>query len=79
MSKNGEKLRKLIADANVGAEETLTIWNRERAVPLSLDHWLAYMIEPTNESGKPCPDSVVLHMQVALSASHRSNIPTNRK
>ena len=78
MSKNGEKLRKLIADANIEAEEALMIWNRGKAAPLSLEHWLAYMIEPTNDSWRPCPDSVVLHMQVTL-GPHRSNIPTNRK
>jgi len=69
----------LIADADIGAEEALTIWNRGRPVPLSLDHWLAYMIEPTNEGWKLCPDSVILHMQAALSAPYRSNIPTSRK
>jgi hypothetical protein len=79
VSKNGEMLRKLIADANIEAEEALTIWNRGKTAPLSLDHWLAYMIEPTNEFWKPCPDSVVLHMQVTLCASYRSNIPKNRK
>ena len=73
MSKNGEKLRKLIADANVEPEAALAIWNRGSAVPLSLANWFAYIREPTTNGWRPCPDSVIRHMQAALGASDRSH------
>ena len=73
MSKNGEKLRQLIEAVNLGPEEALVIWNKGQAIPLPMGIWLSYMIDPTKQGWKPCPDSVILHMQLALRAAAKSS------
>ena len=72
MSKNGETLRQLIASVNLGADAALVIWNKGQAVPLSIESWRSYMIEPTQQGWKPCPDSVVLHMQLAVRSAPKT-------
>lgn len=77
MSKNGEKLRQLIETVDLGPEAALIVWNKGQAVPLSIGSWLSYMIKPTKQDWKPCPDSVILHMQQALQALAKSSNTNN--
>lgn len=77
MSKNGERLCQLIAQANMDPDEALTLWNKGRSEPLNKEKWSAYMAKPGTRLWKPCPDSVVMHMESALrQRSERNDAPT---
>lgn len=62
MSKNGDRLQKVITKMGVSQEEALSMWNKGRSEPLELAKWTAYMAPPDSQQWKPCPDSVILHM-----------------
>ncbi len=66
MSKNGERLRQLLAQVNMSPDEALSLWNKGRAESLDKTQWLAYMAKPGTKLWKPCPDSVVMHMESVL-------------
>lgn len=66
MSKNSDRLRKLIDEMTVAPDEALHMWNRGQAKPLTLVQWKAHTARPNTPSWKPCPDSVVLHMETVV-------------
>lgn len=77
MSKNGETLRKLVDEMKVDQDEALNIWNKGQAEPLTPVQWKAYMAQPNTPSWKPCPDSVVLHMDTVLRDWRRKQIESD--
>lgn len=74
MSKNAERLRKLIDEMKVAPGEALNMWNKGQAEPLMPNQWNAYMAHPNTPYWKPCPDSVVLHMETVLRDWRRQQI-----
>ena len=64
MSKNSFKLRALIEEMQLTEVEALVLWNKNQAPPLSEQRWKAYLAPPNSALWKPCPDSVVLRMEI---------------
>jgi hypothetical protein len=50
MSKNTERLRKLIDEMKITQGEALNTWNKGQAQPLTPTQWNAYMAQPNTPS-----------------------------
>lgn len=66
MSKNGERLRQMIAQAEIEADDALAFCNKGRTLPWTAAQWKSFISNADAPNWSPCPDSAVLKMQTVL-------------